>query len=127
MWMMSPSGYEVMTTTSWSVKYCRSFWVAISMAYRSFCIYGVPNLGVSEYFPDEVYGPLDLKVVSWLLPFDDQGGAHNMFACRDVEEEGFSHSRATWIGADVSDTLRLSKAYCASSVQTKVSVFFRSL
>ena len=50
----------------------------------------VPNLGVGEYLPDEVYGPLDLKVVSRLLPFDDQGDAYHMVAGRDVEEEGFS-------------------------------------
>ena len=48
---------------------------------------GVPNLRVGEYLPDEVY--LGLNVVSRLLPFDDQGGAHHMVACRDVEE-GFS-------------------------------------
>ena len=51
---------------------------------------GVPDLGVGEYLPDEVYGSLDLKVVSWLLPFDDQGGAHPMVARHDIEEEGFS-------------------------------------
>ena len=50
---------------------------------------GVPDLGVGEYLPDEVYGLLDLKVVSRLLPFDNQGGAHHMVACRDIEEEGF--------------------------------------
>ena len=50
---------------------------------------GVSNLGVGEYLPDEVYESLDLKVVSWLLPFDDQGGTHHVVACRDVEE-GFS-------------------------------------
>ena len=51
---------------------------------------GVPNLSVGEYLPDEVYGSLDLKVVSWLLPFDDQGGAYHMVAGRNIEEEGFS-------------------------------------
>ena len=51
---------------------------------------GVPDLGVGEYFADEVYGPLDLKLVSWLLPFDDQHGAYHMVAGRDVEEKGFS-------------------------------------
>ena len=51
---------------------------------------GVPDLGVGEYLPDEVYGSLDLKVVSRLLPFDDQGSAHHMVARCDVEEEGFS-------------------------------------
>ena len=51
---------------------------------------GVPELRVDEYLPDEVYEPLDLKVVSQLLPFDDQSGAHHMVACRDVEEDGFS-------------------------------------
>ena len=29
-------------------------------------------------------------MVSWLLPFDDQGGAHHMVTCHDVKEEGFS-------------------------------------
>ena len=32
---------------------------------------GVPDLGVGGYLPDEVYGSLDLKVVSRLFPFDD--------------------------------------------------------
>ena len=49
----------------------------------------VLDLGVGEYLLDKVYGPLDLKVVSRLLPFDDQGGAHHMVACCDVKE-GFS-------------------------------------
>ena len=44
--------------------------------------------------PDEVYRPLDLKVVSWLLPFDDKGGAYHMVAGHDVEEEGFSPFRS---------------------------------
>ena len=51
---------------------------------------GVPDLGVGEYLPDEVYGSLDLKVVSRLLSFVDQGDAHHMVACCKVEEEGFS-------------------------------------
>ena len=49
---------------------------------------GVPDLGVGEYLPNEVDGPLDLKVMSRLLPFDDQGGAHHVVACCDIEEEG---------------------------------------
>ena len=51
---------------------------------------GVLDLGVGEYLPDEVHGSLDLKVVSHLFPFDDQGGAHHMVSCCDIEEEGFS-------------------------------------
>ena len=51
---------------------------------------GVPDLGVSEYFSDEVYGSLYLELVSWFLPFNDQGGTHHMVTCRDVKEEGFS-------------------------------------
>ena len=51
---------------------------------------GVPGLGVGEYFADEVHGPLDLKLVSRLLPFDDQRGAYHMVAGHDVEEKGFS-------------------------------------
>ena len=66
-------------------------------------------------------------MVSWLLPFDDQGGAHNVVLCHDVEEEGFSLFRSDKDGADVSDALRLSKACCASLVQTNVSTFLRSL
>ena len=48
------------------------------------------HLGVGKHLTDEVYGSLDLKVVSRLLPFDDLGSAHHVVACRDVEEEGFS-------------------------------------
>ena len=51
---------------------------------------GVSDLGVGEYLSNKVYRPLDLKVVSQLLPSDDQGSAHHMVACRDIEEEGFS-------------------------------------
>ena len=57
---------------------------------QEFLHLGVSDLGVGEYLPDEVYRSLDLKVVSWLLPFDDQGSAHHVVACHDVEEEGFS-------------------------------------
>ena len=45
----------------------------------------MPDLWVGEYLPDEVYGSLDFELVSWFLPFDDQG-----VACHDVQEEGFS-------------------------------------
>ena len=51
---------------------------------------GVANFGVGEYLIDEVHRSLDLQGVSRLLPLDDDGGAHNVVACRDVEEEGFS-------------------------------------
>ena len=34
--------------------------------------------------------PLDLKVVSWFLPFNDQGNGYHMVAGHDVEEKGFS-------------------------------------
>ena len=50
----------------------------------------MPDLGVGEYFADEVYGPLDLKLVTRLLPFDDQRSAYHMVAGGDVEEKGFS-------------------------------------
>ena len=50
----------------------------------------VPNLGVGKYLFDEVYGALYLKLVSRLLPFDDQGSAHHMVARCDIKEEGFS-------------------------------------
>ena len=55
---------------------------------------GVPDLGVDEYLLDEVYGPLDLKVVSQFLPFDDHGDAYHMVAGRDIEEERFSSFRS---------------------------------
>ena len=71
---------------------------------------GVPDLGVGEYLPDEVYGPLDLKVVYRLLPFDDQGGAHHMVSCRDVEE-GFSPFGSDEDWGRRQDALRLSRAY----------------
>ena len=51
---------------------------------------GVPNLGVGKYLLDEVYRSLDLELVSRFLPFNDQGDTHNMVACCDVHEEGFS-------------------------------------
>ena len=52
------------------------------------------DLGVSEYLPDKVYGSLDFELVSWFLPFDDQGGTHHMVTCCDIEEEGFSSFRS---------------------------------
>ena len=51
---------------------------------------GVSSLSVGEYLTDEVHRSLNLHGVSQLLPFDDEGGAHNVVVCRDVEEEGFS-------------------------------------
>ena len=71
---------------------------------------GVLDLGVYEYLPKEVCGSLDLKVVSRLLPFDDQGDAHHMVACCD-KEEGFSLFGSDEDCTDVSDALRLSRAY----------------
>jgi len=50
---------------------------------------GVANFGVGEYLTDEVHRSLDLQGVSQLLPLDDEGDAHNVVACRDLEE-GFS-------------------------------------
>ena len=51
---------------------------------------GVLSLGVGEYLTDEVHRSLNLQGASGLLPFDDEGGAHNVVVCHDVEEEGFS-------------------------------------
>ena len=51
---------------------------------------GVANFSIGDYLTDEVHRLLDLQGVSWLLPLDDEGSAHNMVACRDVLEEGFS-------------------------------------
>ena len=88
---------------------------------------GVANLGIDEYLTDEVHRLLNLQGVSWLLPLDDEGGAYNMVACCDVEEERFSPFRSDKDWADVSDALRLYKAYCASFVQMNASIFLRSL
>ena len=52
------------------------------------------NLGIGEYLTDEVHQSLDLQGVSRLIPLDDDGGTHNVVACRDVEEEGFSPFRS---------------------------------
>ena len=51
---------------------------------QEFLHLGVSDLGVGEYLPDEVYGSLDLELVSRFLPFNDQDGTHNMVACHDV-------------------------------------------
>ena len=48
------------------------------------------NFGIGEYLTDEVHWLLDLQGLSWLLPLDDEGGAHNVVAGHDVQEEGFS-------------------------------------
>ena len=47
---------------------------------------GVAQLGLAEYFTDEVDGLLYLVDVARLVSFDDQGGANHMGGCRDVEE-----------------------------------------
>ena len=46
----------------------------------------VAQLGLAEYFTDEVDGSLYLVDVAWLVPFDDQGGVDHMSGCHDVEE-----------------------------------------
>ena len=51
---------------------------------------GVANFGVGEYLTDKVHRSLNLQRASWLLPFDDEGGAHNVVVYHDVEEEEFS-------------------------------------
>ena len=55
---------------------------------------GVLDLGVGEYLPNEVYESVDLKLVSRLLPFDDQRGSYHMVASGDVQEKGFSPFRS---------------------------------
>ena len=47
-------------------------------------------MGSVKHFSDEVYGSLHFELVSRFLPLYDQGGAHHMVTCRDIEEEGFS-------------------------------------
>ena len=47
---------------------------------------GVAQLGLAEYFTDEVDGSLYLVDVAWLISFDDQGGVDHVCGCRDVEE-----------------------------------------
>ena len=47
---------------------------------------GVAQLGLTEYFADEVDGSLYLVNMAWLVSFDDQGGADHVRSCRDVEE-----------------------------------------
>ena len=54
----------------------------------------VLDLGVSNYFSNEVYGSLYLELVSRFLPFDDHGSTYHMVTCRDVKEEGFSPFRS---------------------------------
>ena len=79
--MTSPSGYEVMTK---ELLGCHKNGI------QKLLNKGVANFGVSEYLTDEVHRSLDLQGVSRLLPIDDEGGAHNVVACRDVGEEGLS-------------------------------------
>ena len=50
---------------------------------------GVSSLGIGKYLTDEIHRSLNLQGASRLL-FDDEGGAHNVVVCRDVEEKGFS-------------------------------------
>ena len=47
---------------------------------------GVAQLGLAEYFTDEVNGSLYLVDVVWLVSFDDQGGTDHVCGWRDVEE-----------------------------------------
>ena len=49
---------------------------------------GVAQLGLAEYFTDEVDGSLYLVDMAWLVSFDDRGGADHMGGCHDVEELG---------------------------------------
>ena len=47
---------------------------------------GVAQLGLAEYFTDEVDGSWYLVDVAWLVSFDDQSGVNHMGGCCDVEE-----------------------------------------
>ena len=47
---------------------------------------GIAQLGLAEYFTDEVDGSLYLVDIAWFISFDDQGGADDVRGCRDVEE-----------------------------------------
>ena len=46
----------------------------------------IAQLGLIEYFTDEVNKSLYFVDMARLVSFDDQGGADHMRSCRDVEE-----------------------------------------
>ena len=76
----------------------------------------IAQLGLAEYFINEVDESLYLVDVAWLISFDDQGGADHMGGGRDVEEEGLP---IFWSCEDGWTT--------ASSFHSNLSDFRRSL
>ena len=46
----------------------------------------IAQLGLTEYFTDEVDGSLYFVDMARLVSFDDQGSADHVHSCRDVEE-----------------------------------------
>ena len=46
----------------------------------------IAQLGLTEYFTDEVDGSLYFVDMARLVSFDDQGSADHVRSCRDVEE-----------------------------------------
>ena len=50
----------------------------------------VAQLGLAEYFTDEVDGSLYLVHVTWLILFDNQGHTDHVGSRRDLEEQSLS-------------------------------------
>ena len=46
----------------------------------------IAQLGLAEYFTDEVDGSLYFVNMARLVSFDDQGSADHVRSCRDIEE-----------------------------------------
>ena len=44
----------------------------------------IAQLGLAEYFTDEVDGSLYLVDIAWLIAFDDQGSADHVHSCSDI-------------------------------------------
>jgi hypothetical protein len=85
----------------------------------------VADPGLGQYLTDEVDRPLDGQCMPLFSSLNHDRGADHLSGSGDVDQEGFSGSRGTKMGAFVRSAFRFPRASSASEVQVKHSEFLK--
>jgi hypothetical protein len=81
----------------------------------------VADFGLGKHFADEVDWPLDEQCMPFFSSLDYDRGADHLSGCGYVDQEGFSRSGGTKMGAFVRSAFKFPRASSASGVQVKRS------
>ena len=85
----------------------------------------VADLGLGQYLTDEVDWPLDGQCMPFFSFLNHDRGANHLGGCGNVDQEGFSGSGGTKMGAFVRSAFKFPRASSASGVQVKHSAFLK--